>query len=73
MSANRTKVKTNETHKTFEYVNSIRIPNYLIALAIGDLEFRALDHRTGVITEPCKIEEVAKELEDLPTYLNTAE
>ncbi len=29
-----------------------RIPSYLIALAVGDLSFRALGPRTGVYAEP---------------------
>jgi leukotriene-A4 hydrolase len=46
---------------------------YLIALAVGDLEYKALDHRTGVITEPCMMDGVAKELSDLPMYLDKTE
>lgn len=47
--------------------------SYLISLAVGDLEYRSLDHRTGVITEPCKMESVVSELKDLPKFLNYAE
>ena len=59
--------------KTVKYENTIPMPSYLIALAVGDLEYRSLDHRTGVITEPCKIDAVAWELSDLPTFLNYTE
>lgn len=73
MSANRTKVDNNGTHSKFFFENKISIASYLIAIAIGDLEFKALDHRTGIITEPCMMDAVVKELEELPTFLNLAE
>ena len=41
------------------------MPSYLIAIAVGDLEYRSLGHRVGVITEPCKLDFVANELESL--------
>ena len=40
------------------------IPAYLIAIAVGDLQFRALGKRTGVYTEPSMIEKSAFELAD---------
>lgn len=49
------------------------MPSYLIAIAVGDLEYKSLDHRTGVITEPGKMEEVAKELASLPELLDKTE
>lgn len=49
------------------------MPSYLIAIAIGDIEFRAIDHRAGVITEGCKMDAVSWELEELGTFLNYAE
>jgi leukotriene-A4 hydrolase len=47
--------------------------SYLIALAVGDLEYRSLGNRTGVITEPCRMDAVAWELSELPTFLDYAE
>src|SRR5690606_4098993 len=38
---------------------------YLIAMAIGDLAFRELGPRTGVYTEPARIEAAAAEFADL--------
>jgi predicted alpha/beta-hydrolase family hydrolase len=38
------------------------IPAYLIALAIGDLEFRSLGERVGVWTEPSQLEAAAQGL-----------
>jgi aminopeptidase N len=40
------------------------IPPYLIAVAVGDLQFRSLGKRTGVYTEPAMIEKSAFELAD---------
>ena len=40
------------------------IPSYLIALAVGDLQFRALSRRTGVYAEPSVIDKAARELND---------
>jgi leukotriene-A4 hydrolase len=53
MSANSTgETMLNKTHKLFEFKNDIKIPSYLIALAIGDLERASLGKRVGVISEP---------------------
>ena len=49
MSANKTEVndmnhvKMFDTHKTWNFESTLKIPTYLIALAVGDLEYRALD------------------------------
>ena len=40
------------------------IPPYLIAVAVGDLQFKSLGNRTGVYTEPSMIEKSAFELGD---------
>ncbi len=40
------------------------IPPYLIAVAVGDLQFRSLGKRTGVYTEPAMIEKSVFELAD---------
>jgi leukotriene A-4 hydrolase/aminopeptidase len=40
------------------------IPSYLIALAVGDLSFKALGRRTGVYAEPQVIDKAAKEFSD---------
>ena len=49
------------------------IPSYLIALAVGRLEFRALDERTGVYAEPELIDDAAWELQYLPEMVDAAE
>jgi leukotriene-A4 hydrolase len=40
------------------------IPSYLIAIAVGDLQFRSLGARTGVYSEPSVIDKAANELTD---------
>ena len=49
------------------------IPSYLIALAVGDLEFRSLGERVGVWTEPSQLAAVAREFADLPRMLEAGE
>ncbi len=50
-----------------------RIPSYLIALAVGDLAYRQLGHRTGVWAEPVEVERAAKEFEDTERMIQAAE
>lgn len=74
MSANQTKKEAfNETHDTYSFESKILMPSYLIAIAVGDLEYRSLGRTTGVITEPVNIEECAEELSELQVMLDTAE
>lgn len=49
------------------------IPAYLIALAIGDLEFHSLGERVGVWTEPSRLDAAAREFADLPRMLEAGE
>jgi aminopeptidase N len=49
------------------------IPPYLIALAAGELEFRALSPRTGVYAEPAVIDEAAAEFVDVEKMVQVAE
>jgi leukotriene-A4 hydrolase len=49
------------------------IPSYLMALAVGNLEFHSYDHRSGVFAEPELIKKAAWEFEDLPKMISSAE
>ncbi|HEX2524344.1 MAG TPA: M1 family aminopeptidase/hydrolase, partial [Terriglobia bacterium] len=49
------------------------IPSYLIALAVGDLEFMQLGSRTGVYAEPAIAAKAAKEFEDTEKMLLATE
>ena len=74
MSANETAVQAlNDTHTESFFRCDIRIPSYLMAIVVGDIEYRSLGRRVGVITEPSQMDFVANELESLETLLDTAE
>lgn len=49
------------------------IPSYLMALAVGDLAFKAFDSRSGVFAEPEVIGKAAWEFEDTPRMMTAAE
>jgi leukotriene-A4 hydrolase len=49
------------------------IPSYLLALAVGDLEFRSLGARSGVYAEPSMVERSANEFVDLEAMISAAE
>ncbi|MFQ5582830.1 MAG: M1 family metallopeptidase [Calditrichia bacterium] len=49
------------------------IPSYLLALAVGDLKFHALDERTGVYADLTIIDAAAKEFEDTGKMIASAE
>ncbi|HEX7705021.1 MAG TPA: M1 family metallopeptidase [Thermoanaerobaculia bacterium] len=49
------------------------VPSYLLAIAVGDLEFRALDSRNGVYAEPSVLAAAANEFADTPKMMQAAE
>ena len=49
------------------------IPSYLIALAVGDLQFRAIGSRTGVYAEPSVADRAAAEFADTEKMLQAAQ
>lgn len=49
------------------------VPAYLIALAVGDLEFRAVGARSGVFAEPSVVEGAAWEFADTEKMIEAAE
>ena len=49
------------------------IPSYLIALAVGDLDFKAMGERTGVYAEPSILDAAAAEFEDTESMLIATE
>ena len=74
MSANETGSSwLNSTHKVYLFQNTIKMPCYLIAIAVGDLEYRSLGPRVGVITEPSALNFTAEVLDSLQRLLDTAE
>jgi leukotriene-A4 hydrolase len=57
----------------YEFTMAQPIPSYLIALAIGDLQFKAMGERTGVYAEPSMLDAAAAEFEDTESMLKVTE
>jgi leukotriene-A4 hydrolase len=71
MSADNPTEKAADGQYHFEMKNPI--PCYLIALAVGDLEFAALGERTGVYAEPSMVEKSVYEFADVEKMIEVAE
>ncbi|MBX0289376.1 M1 family metallopeptidase [Hymenobacter sp. HSC-4F20] len=71
MSAENPQERTPDGSYTFRM--SQPIPAYLMALAVGDLEFRPLSARTGVYAEPATLPQAAEEFADLEDMVTAAE
>jgi hypothetical protein len=67
----------NPTAKSADGVYHFRmpqaVPSYLLAIAVGDLEFRPLGPRSGVYALPTVVEKAAAELVDTPKMIDAAE
>ena len=57
----------------YTFVMPEAVPSYLIALAVGDLEFRETGPRTGVYAEKSMIKEAAKEFADTELMIQANE
>ena len=57
----------------YEFYMPQPIPPYLIALAVGDLEFRPISDRVGVYAEPGVVEKAAWEFADTESMMREAE
>jgi len=71
MSASNTTTKASDGVYSFEMKQAI--PPYLIALAIGDLEFGAIGARTGVYAEPSMLKKSVHEFGEMEKMLELAE
>jgi aminopeptidase N len=65
--------RTGPHGRAFEFRLEQAIPPYLIALAVGDIDFRPLGPRTGVYAEPSVVEGAARELVDVERMVSAAE
>ena len=72
MSANDNAKVANDTG-VYRFNMRHRIPVYLVALAVGRLEFHPFDERTGVYAEPELLEDAAWELQYLDEMMDVAE
>jgi leukotriene-A4 hydrolase len=57
---------------TFYYYQKIPVPNYLIALAAGNIAEKSVGENISVFTEPSYLDEAANEFEDMPKFLEYA-
>lgn len=64
--------KKNETG-IYTFKQTKKIPSYLMALAVGDVAFKAIDGRTGVYAEPSVLEKAAWEFGELGKMVHAAE
>ena len=71
MSAENPRAKSADGVYRFEMRESL--PSYLMAIAVGDLEFRELDGRCGVYAEPAVVDAAAREFADAPKMVHAAE
>ncbi|HNS11490.1 MAG TPA: M1 family metallopeptidase [Bacteroidia bacterium] len=71
MSAKNPQTKNEEGKYSFKMDQPI--PAYLLAMAVGDFDFKALDKRTGVYAEQVTLAKAVNEFADLPKMLEVAE
>ena len=57
----------------YQFKQAQAIPSYLMALAVGDLEFKGIDNRTGVYAEPATLQKAVYELADMGKMTDAAE
>jgi len=71
MSATNPTEKSKDGNYSFEMTNPI--PSYLIALAVGDIDFKDLGGKTGVYAEPSMLEKSANEFPGVKDMVVAAE
>ncbi len=71
MSASNPQARNNSGIYHFEMKQAI--PSYLLALAVGDLQFQSIGPRSGVYAEPSVLEKAAWELADTEKMIDAAE
>jgi len=64
---------TQRSEGTYSFSMPQPVPAYLIALAVGDLEFRPIGERSGVYAEPSVVESAAWEFADTERMIEAAE
>lgn len=71
MSAENPKEKSADGNYSFHMPQ--RIPAYLLALAVGNFVFKAVDQRTGIYAEPVTIDKAVYEFAKMPEMVAAAE
>ncbi|WP_310468221.1 M1 family metallopeptidase [Sphingomonas sp.] len=64
---------TDGANRVFKFRMANPVASYLIAIAVGDLQFRSLGARSGVWTEPSMLDAAARELADTEKMIDAAE
>ncbi|WP_066806816.1 M1 family metallopeptidase [Sphingomonas asaccharolytica] len=59
--------------RSYRFRMDHNVPPYLIALAVGDLRFQAIDARSGIYSEPGVLAKAAAELSDTGKMVTAAE
>lgn len=72
MSASVNPQKKNESG-VYTFKQDKAIPSYLMAIAVGDIEFKSIDNRTGVYAEPSLLNKAAWEFAELGKMVHAAE
>jgi len=62
-----------DTTGVYEFQMEQPIPAYLMSLAVGDLQYQKTGKNTGFYAEPATIDKANQDLEDLQSFLETAE
>jgi aminopeptidase N len=65
--------KTIDSTGQYSFKMQQPIPAYLMALAVGNLEYHKTGTDTGIYAEPATMEKAVADLEDLQSFLETAE
>ena len=65
-------INEEENTTTYYYNQSIPVPNYLIALAAGNIEERVISDNVSVFSEPELLNKSANELDEMPNVLAIA-
>lgn len=65
--------KSKNSTGIYDFKQSNPIPSYLMALAVGDIEFKGVDNRTGVYAEPVTLQKAAYEFADMGKMVTAAE
>ena len=65
--------QTDARNGDYKFKMTKAIPPYLIAIAVGDLQFRSLGNRTGVYAEPSVVEKSAREFGDTEKMVEATE
>ena len=71
MSASNPQAKNDSG--VYEFTMKQPIPSYLLAMAVGDLKFKALGNRSGVYAEPSVLKKAVWELHDTERMIEAAE